>query len=138
MNTEPEIIAQCLPNDWRQLWGMSAPPAPLTLEQRQARDDALRRASIRTQRLDRFRALCPPLFLQQIDRANVPNLAAWDEADAWPGSHPGIWLWSPETGEAKTHPEQSHRITKAEGYWHSRSHCGSFVSGHARSCQSAL
>ena len=59
-------------------------------------------AYIRERRLERFKEICPPEFLQAIDRTKIANVAAWDEADAWPGTHPGIWLWSNDTGEAKT------------------------------------
>lgn len=57
---------------------------------------------IRAQRLAQFRDFCPVRFQEKIDRTKIPNLAAWDEADKWRGEHPGVWLWSAETGEAKT------------------------------------
>src|SRR4051812_49372842 len=57
---------------------------------------------VREQRLARFKELCPVEFQQKIDRSKLPNLAAWDEADAWTGCAPGLWLWSHETGRGKT------------------------------------
>lgn len=58
---------------------------------------------IRHQRLESFKRLCPEEFRAKIDRARIPNLVAWDKADAWePGTYPGLWLWSSATGKAKT------------------------------------
>jgi Cdc6-like AAA superfamily ATPase len=49
-----------------------------------------------------FKQVCPREFQQKIDRSKIGNLAAWDLADTWTGSHPGIWIWSHDTGEAKS------------------------------------
>jgi hypothetical protein len=57
---------------------------------------------IRQQRMETFRKFCPAQFQAKIDRTLIPNLEAWDKADAWHGSFPGLWLWSNDTGEAKT------------------------------------
>lgn len=57
---------------------------------------------LRIQRLARFKELCPAEFREPIDRRRLPNLKAWDEADAWAGTHPGLWLWSNATGGGKT------------------------------------
>lgn len=59
-------------------------------------------ALARKSRLGQFRGICPDEFFAKIDETKIPNLKAWHEADAWTGSHPGLWLWSPETGRAKT------------------------------------
>lgn len=59
-------------------------------------------AYLTAQRLARFKELCPAEFRKPIDRALVANPAAWDEADAWNGAHPGLWLWSHETGRGKS------------------------------------
>ncbi len=59
-------------------------------------------ASLRAQRMEKFVALCPDEFRQKIDRSKLPNLAAWDEADAWTLQVPGLWLWSHETGKGKS------------------------------------
>jgi hypothetical protein len=59
-------------------------------------------AYVRQQRLARFKEHCPVEFQQKIDLAKVENLVAWNEADAWQGSHPGLWLWSYGTGKAKS------------------------------------
>ncbi len=58
---------------------------------------------IHEQKMAYFRNKCPLEFQKPIDRALIPNLTAWDAADAWqPGEYPGLWLWSSETGRAKT------------------------------------
>ncbi len=59
-------------------------------------------AEARKSRLGQFRGICPSEFLRTIDRGLIPSLPAWDQADAWDGSHPGLWLWSKKTGQAKT------------------------------------
>jgi chromosomal replication initiation ATPase DnaA len=58
--------------------------------------------ALRAQRLERFQDLCPVEFRQKIDRSKLPNLAAWDSADAWNMQAPGLWLWSTETGRGKS------------------------------------
>lgn len=67
-------------------------------------DDRVRatRRCVAEERLGWFVERCPAEFCQAIDRAKIPNLRAWDEADEWRGGHPGLWLWSHETGRAKT------------------------------------
>lgn len=57
---------------------------------------------VKEQRLARFKELCPAEFREPIDRRRLPNLKAWDEADAWAGTYPGLWLWSTVTGRGKT------------------------------------
>jgi hypothetical protein len=65
--------------------------------------EARSRKFLAESRLTNFKALCPPQFCKPINRDLIPDLTAWDAADAWvPGTHPGLWLWSPETGRAKT------------------------------------
>lgn len=59
-------------------------------------------AIVRDQRMTRFKEFCPKQYRVPIDRDKIRNLAAWDKADEWNGSHPGCWLWSHDTGEAKT------------------------------------
>lgn len=60
------------------------------------------REMLRNQRMERFKAICPSEFRKPIDRSLLPNVKAWDAADKWAGAFPGIWLWSHETGRAKT------------------------------------
>lgn len=93
-NTDPKLIGD-IAAEFRRAWGMSEEPA----KPRPQPDVA---AIIRAQRLDRFREFCPPEFRARIDRGLIPNLAAWDRADEWAGSSPGLWLWSATTGRAKT------------------------------------
>jgi hypothetical protein len=57
---------------------------------------------IRQQRLTRFNEFCPAEFRAKIDRAKIPCLEAWDDADKWNGEFPGLWIWSEDTGKAKT------------------------------------
>lgn len=88
------------------------------------------------QRMERFKALCPLEFQQPIDRARLPNLVAWDEADAWSGEAPGLWLWSHETGRGKTrmawrqfgraHVRKGQYVLKATG----QSLCESYFEAH--------
>lgn len=59
-------------------------------------------AYLRAQRLERFKAHCPAEFSQKIDRSRLPNLPAWDAADAWGFCSPGLWLWSHESGRGKS------------------------------------
>jgi hypothetical protein len=91
----PEIEA------YRRAWGLapdSKPVEPLTEQEEAERTRQL----VRQQRIDRFNEFCPVEFRQKIDEAKIPNLAAWRAADSWNGAHPGLWLWSTNTGEAKT------------------------------------
>ncbi|PAW75152.1 MAG: hypothetical protein B9S38_02380 [Verrucomicrobiia bacterium Tous-C4TDCM] len=80
---------------------------------------------VREQRMAIFKELCPAEFRAPIDRTLLPNLKAWDEADAWSGTHPGLWLWSHGTGRGKTrmawrllgrlHVRHGRQIVKASG-----------------------
>lgn len=92
-----EPIGASFRREWQRL-GLLPPdgtpiPACLPLDPAQI---------VREQRMARFRDFCPPRFQEKIDRALIPNLPAWDDADKWTGSHPGVWLWSHDTGEAKS------------------------------------
>lgn len=97
---------------------------------------------LRQQRLDRFRELCPAEFRAAIDRAKVPNLAAWDDADRWDGTHPGIWLWSHETGRAKSrmlwrqfgrlHVEHGKRILRITGQQLAEEYFAQHMAGEPR------
>lgn len=57
---------------------------------------------VRQQRLERWRSICPVEFQKKIDPSLIPNQTAWNDADSWDGSFPGLWLWSHDTGHAKT------------------------------------
>lgn len=65
-------------------------------------DEAATRALIRAQRMETFKGFCPVEFLKAIDETKIRNMAAWERADDWNGRFPGVWLWSADTGEAKT------------------------------------
>jgi hypothetical protein len=109
----------------RRAWGLPdttpSPVAPISEEEERERIRQL----IRSQRLERFNEFCPTEFRQKIDESKIPNLAAWRAADSWTGNHPGLWLWSSDTGEAKTrmlwrkygqlHVEQGKTIVRIGG-----------------------
>lgn len=78
------------------------PPGQLAPPKTPEEEAAAVRACVRNQRIEVFRSKCPEEFRKKIDRAMIPNVAAWDSADSWKGTFPGIWLWSYKTGEAKT------------------------------------
>lgn len=99
MNNETEKHPQAI-ESFRDAWlkaGLIAPEAPKP----EAKPFDIAEA-VRAQRTERFRALCPEEFYQKIDRSLLPNLAAWDLADAWNLAAPGLWLWSHETGKGKS------------------------------------
>lgn len=86
--------------DFRAAWiaaGLIDPNAPAV---EPAPFDSV--AYLRAQRMEKFKELCPAEFRQAIDRTRLPNLAAWDEADKWAMTAPGLWLWSHETGRGKS------------------------------------
>lgn len=60
-----------------------------------------RQAVDREDRLARFRKVCPPEFMQKIDRAQLANPAAFDTVRAWTGRFPGLILTG-DTGKSKT------------------------------------
>lgn len=93
MSDEPKTMGS-LADEFRKLWGLESTPVV-------AKEFDLT-AYVRDQRKQTFLSFCPEEFAQKIDRSKIPNLAAWDEADKWNGEFPGVWLWSNETGEAKT------------------------------------
>ncbi len=111
----------------RREWGLPprdpAAPAPRALTEEEHAEQT--RRIVREQRMAAFRQFCPEEFRQKIDRALIPNLAAWDDADTWAGGFPGVWLWSHETGEAKTrmlwrkfgqlHAEQGRTVMRVTG-----------------------
>lgn len=91
---------------FRAIWaaaGLLPSNADAPVQQLEPRDTPESIAAyIRRQRLEKFREQCPEEFRQKIDVTKIPNRTAWDAADKWDGSHPGLWLWSRETGRAKT------------------------------------
>jgi hypothetical protein len=111
----------------RREWGLPPrdPNAPVAAPMSEEEAAAHTRRLIREQRREAFRRFCPEEFRQKIDRTKIPNVAAWDEADAWSGGCPGLWLWSHETGEAKTrmlwrkfgqlHAEQGKTVLRVTG-----------------------
>lgn len=102
MNDDPKKLEPYL-EELRKLWGC----AEITHKpDRNSNDEEAERqrilAMVRSQRHERFKEFCPVEFLQKIDESKIPNIAAWRAADSWTGCHPGLWLWSADTGEAKT------------------------------------
>lgn len=102
---EPISFIEAMRRDWIAAGLMSADPPTVhqpTIPATQKEEDAKVRAFIRSQRMMAFKASCPAEFRRAINRDLIPNLPAWDEADAWTGTHPGVWLWSAATGRAKS------------------------------------
>lgn len=140
--TEPISIGEAMRREWIAAGLMSDGPIkraePLTEEQEAARV----REFIRSQRMEAFKAMCPAEFRAKIDRAKIPNLAAWDEADAWTGTHPGLWLWSHETGRAKSrmlwrqfgrlHVEHGKSVLKITGQQLAEEYFGYHMAGNPR------
>jgi chromosomal replication initiation ATPase DnaA len=128
MNDEPEKLSFSI-DDIRRQWIeagiMPAEPAPEPIPLTQSEEEARVRQLVRTQRMDAFKSNCPDEFMHKIDRTLLPNLEAWDKADAWAGTFPGIWLWSHCTGKGKTrmlyrqfgrlHVEQGKAVIKISG-----------------------
>lgn len=92
-----ESLGQIFKREWQRL-GLMPADAPRA-EPKPAPEPHI---ALRAQRMARFDEFCPQRFREKIDRTLIPNLAAWDDADKWAGAHPGVWLWSHDTGEAKT------------------------------------
>lgn len=87
--------------EWRQA-GL-IPPAGTPSKKLTAEEEAAVTAKvIRDNRMERFRLMCPIEFQKKIDESQIPNLEAWKIADKWEGGFPGIWIWSNDTGKAKT------------------------------------
>lgn len=95
MNDErPALAMTGFAAEWRKSWGITEatePAKPFDVD-----------AYVRGQRMASFKRFCPAEFAEAIDRTLIRNLTAWDDADTWGGEFPGVWLWSKETGEAKT------------------------------------
>lgn len=121
MTTDPDpvLLGSHFRDEWKRLGLLTdAPPAPRAPEPDLA-------AQVKAQRMATFRNFCPAQFQQRIDRTKIPNLAAWDLADKWNGTFPGVWLWSHSTGEAKTrmlwrkygqlHVEQGRVVSRITG-----------------------
>lgn len=99
MSAEPQQASDFIAA-FRKAWGIVE--REKVKPQTQEEIDAKIRALVERQRMENFRRFAPPEFVQKIDRTKIPNLKAWDLADSWEGTFPGRWLWSHETGEAKT------------------------------------
>lgn len=104
--------------------------------------DEYTRAALKKQRLESFRNQCPAEFQKPIDRTLLPNLIAWDEADLWNGSHPGLWIWSKGTGQAKSrllwrqfgrlHVQHGRSILKTSGQSLAEEYFGFHMDGDPR------
>lgn len=100
---EPVSFLDALRKEWIAAGYITDGPLPEPTPPPTPEEEAARvREYIRAQRLEAFKASCPEEFRKKIDRALIPNLAAWDKADSWAGTFPGVWLWSHKTGQAKT------------------------------------
>lgn len=73
---------------------------PETPAERDAREKRLAEQE-RTERLARFRRVCPPEFMQRIDRTQLAHPEAFDAVAQWDGRFPGP-LAVGNTGTAKT------------------------------------
>ena len=73
---------------------------PETDAEREAREKRLAEQE-RTERLARFRRVCPPEFMQKIDRTQLANAEAFDAVAQWDGCFPGP-LACGKTNTAKT------------------------------------
>ncbi|MBS0229479.1 MAG: ATP-binding protein [Proteobacteria bacterium] len=123
MSDMPKTIAE-LTAEWRSA-GLLPDPATAPPPPTQEELDQRTREIVRAQRLARFAEVCPRQFRARIQRELLPNLEAWDKADAWDGTSPGLWLWSHETGRGKTrmawrhygrqHVERGRNVIKASG-----------------------
>jgi hypothetical protein len=62
-----------------------------------------RREILAAQRLKSFTDRCPARFLEPFDLRRLPARPdVVRTALAWQGTHPGLWMWSQETGQGKT------------------------------------
>lgn len=82
----------------REQWGLTGPATPLTDEQIEQQTQQ----AIAAQRMAAWQERCPPEFQKGINRSKIPNVAAWDAADKWEATFPGLWLWSHGTGRCKS------------------------------------
>lgn len=142
--TEPISFADALRREWiaAGIMDADAPPLPPAIPLTQAQEEEQVRQFIRAQRMEAFKSLCPAEFRPKIDRALIKNLAAWDEADAWAGAHPGIWIWSHETGHAKSrmlwrqfgrlHVERGKAVLKITGQALAEEYFAHHMAGHPR------
>lgn len=139
---EPIGFAEALRREWIAAGLMPETPPQPTVPLTEAEEVARTKAEIRSQRLAAFKSNCPVEFRKPIDRALIPNLAAWDQADKWNGSHPGIWIWSLETGRAKSrmlwrqfgrlHVECGRSVLKITGQALAEEYFAYHMSGHPR------
>jgi predicted ATPase len=100
-------------------------PPPPVIELSEEERAAKVKAEILAQRLEKFKEQCPEQFRAKIKPELLPNLAAWNEADKWFGTFPGLWLWSEQTGRGKTrmlwrkfgvlHVERGRTVLKISG-----------------------
>lgn len=88
-------------DEWREA-GLIAPEGTPTKVMTPEEEAAVTAKVIENNRMERFRLMCPPEFQKKIDTTLIPNLEAWNLADKWNGGFPGIWIWSNDTGKAKS------------------------------------
>lgn len=137
--TEPKTIAE-LTAEWRAA-GLLPEPGAVPCQTESEIEERTRQIR-RTQRLARFSELCPAQFRKRIDRSLLPNLSAWDQADGWDGTFPGLWLWSHATGRGKTrmawrlygrhHVDRGKSIIKATGQALAEEYFGYHMDGDPR------
>lgn len=85
---------------WEEVMEQMSKLPPLSPEE-EAELQKQRAAVERNERLARFRRVCPPEFMQRIDRAQLTNPDAFDRVARWEGTFPGP-LAHGVTGASKT------------------------------------
>lgn len=86
--------------EFSELVAQLATLPPETDDERAVREKRLAEQE-RTERLSRFRRVCPPEFMQKIDRTLLTNTEAFDSVAQWDGRFPGP-LAVGKTDTAKT------------------------------------
>lgn len=85
---------------WDEVLAQLSTLPPLTPEEH-ALAEKRRAESEQVERLARFRRVCPPEFMQKIDRTKITHLQSFDAVAQWNGAFPGPLAFG-RTGSAKT------------------------------------
>jgi DNA replication protein DnaC len=86
--------------EWKDVLDNLASLPPETPEERADRERRII-AQGEADRLASFRKICPPEFMERVNRARLTDGEAFDQVAAWSGKFPGIIASGP-TGSAKT------------------------------------